>query len=228
MYNLVVGKRVLGVLGGRDLNGSMFKLWAKSADILFAADSGADAVVEHGFLPDAVVGDMDSISPKTLALNPDLIRDNDQNRTDCDKLLAHVQTLGHRAVTLIGVEGDRIDHLFATLHSCVTTPLDVRIAIRDGIGHILPPGTYRLPSRPGQRISLLPLLPSEGVTLEHVRWPVNAQRMAVGEFLSISNEATAAEVHLQFTSGALLVTQEVGIPELPVWPDQDGLAILAP
>ncbi len=226
-YNVRVEKRILGVLGGRDLSGSLFKLWAESAHILLAADSGADFVLEHGFRPDGIVGDMDSVSAATLEMGIDLYRDDDQNHTDCEKLLAHVERKGHASVTLLGTEGDRVDHFFATLHACVASPLDIRLAIRDGLARVLRPGRYQIPAYPGRRVSLLPLLPSHGVVLKGVRWPVRGTTMAMGSYLSISNEAVSPLLDLEFTDGALLVTQECRHQDLPIWPDSDGLAILA-
>ncbi len=226
-YNVGVQKRVLGVLGGRDLSGPLFKLWADSAHILIAADSGADFVIEHGLRPHAIVGDMDSISPETLGLGIDVFRDDDQNHTDCEKMLAHVERGGHTSITLLGAEGDRVDHFFATLHASVKTSLDVRLAIRDGIARVLAPGHYRIPAFPGRRVSVLPLLPSEGVRLKGVRWPIRGALLAVGDYLSISNEAVEPFLDLEFESGALLVAQEYRQQDLPIWPDTDGLAILA-
>ncbi len=226
-YNVDVEKRILGVLGGRDLSGSLFKLWANSADILIAADSGADFIIEHGLRPHAIVGDMDSISPATLEMGIDVFRDDDQNFTDCEKMLAHVAMAGHTSITLLGAEGDRVDHFFATLHASVKSNLDVRLAVRDGLARVLSPGHYRIPAFPGRRVSVLPLLPSNNVRLKGVRWPIRDATLAIGDYLSISNEAIEPFLDLEFASGALMVAQEYREQDLPVWPDTDGLAILA-
>ena len=41
--------------------------------MLIGVDGGADALVELGYRPDIVVGDMDSVSDKSLALAPELV-----------------------------------------------------------------------------------------------------------------------------------------------------------
>jgi uncharacterized membrane-anchored protein len=41
--------------------------------VLIGVDGGADALVELGYRPDIVVGDMDSVSDKSLALAPELV-----------------------------------------------------------------------------------------------------------------------------------------------------------
>jgi len=216
-YNVDVEKRILAVLGGRDVSESMFKLWAETADILIAADTGADFILEQGLKPDAIVGDMDSISPEALALDIDQYRIDDQNHSDCDKLLDLVQSWGHRAITLIGVEGDRLDHMLGTLHSCAKSSLDVRIAIRDGIGHVLAPGRHTVSATPGRRLSLLPLTRCAQVSAKGLRWPLDAADLAMGEFVSLSNLVDETPVTVDFSSGSLLLLQEVPLSELPVW-----------
>lgn len=155
-----------------------------------------------------------------------LYRIDDQNHTDCDKLLALAADLGHPSVTLIGLEGDRLDHLLGTLHSAARARVEVRLAVRDGIGHVLSPGSYRLSALPGRRISVIPLFRCEEVELRGVRWPLTGSTLRMGEFISLSNVADEPWVELSFSSGTLVVLQEVPLEELPIWPDGDSLAIL--
>jgi uncharacterized membrane-anchored protein len=41
--------------------------------VIVAVDGGADALVQHGFRPDMIVGDMDSVSDRTLRMGAELI-----------------------------------------------------------------------------------------------------------------------------------------------------------
>lgn len=224
----IVEKRILGILGGRDLDGTMFKFWAQSADILIAADSGADFALEQGVRPHAIVGDMDSISPSALGCGADVYRVDDQNHTDCDKLFDLLHSWGHEEVTLIGVEGDRLDHLLATLHSCARTPMGVRLAVRDGLGHVLSPGARTLPTLPGRRLSFLPLGEVTGLTASGLQWPLDSATLAFGTLISVSNVSESSACQIEFASGNLLVLQEIPSQYLPIWPGGGGLAILRP
>ncbi len=178
-------------------------------------------MLENGFRPDAIIGDMDSILPDSLLLGIDMYKLDDQNFTDCDKLLAWAADRGETAITLIGVEGDRVDHFLSTLSSCLKSVLTVQLAIRDGVGHIVRPGFARLKTVPGRRVSFLPLVPSTNVHVRGVRWPLTEQDLALDGTVSISNEASSSVVEISFDSGALLVTQEVPEVELPLWPGSD-------
>lgn len=206
--NFTVEKRILGVLGGQDVDDRLFKFWASSSHILVAADAGADLAMRHGVHPHAIVGDLDSVSSQALACGADIYKFENESTTDCDKLLSWVWGQGHRAITLIGVEGDRLDHVLSTLSSCARSPLRIQLVLRDGAGLVLKPGEHRLPGVPGQRISLLPIGVAKAFSVEGVRWPVQEVDFSLDRSLSISNEFASSQVSLRFSSGALLAVIE--------------------
>ena len=173
--------RVLGVLAGRDLAPGALEAWLAWADRVVAADGGADLCRAAGREPDAVVGDLDSISDAT-----DLTRDEDQDTSDADKLLAFLACERVEAVTLIGVEGDRLDHVLATLFSVARSPLHCSIVLRSGSAQVVGPGVILRHGTKG-RVSLLPLSPSR-VTLSGVRWPLRSALLDPMGLVSISNE----------------------------------------
>ena len=69
------------------------------AKTVVAADGGADQAVNHGVIPDAVIGDFDSITNTTRARIPEdrLHPDQDQDTTDFDKCLSQIsRAFDHR------------------------------------------------------------------------------------------------------------------------------------
>ncbi|MBS1724963.1 MAG: thiamine diphosphokinase [Armatimonadetes bacterium] len=199
-----MGNRVLGVLSGGDTDDTQLAAWSASADVLIAADGGGNRLVALGFRP-IVVGDLDSFD-MTLASRVEAVHEDPrQDRTDFDKLLEFVHDKGYRSLTVIGLEGDHLDHVLAGLSSVVRSPLDVRIVLRQAVGHVLREGqdlTYD--EEPGQRVSLLPLTKCEGVSISGVKWPLQGVEMEPGGFLSVSNVATGP-VHASVESGTALL-----------------------
>lgn len=206
--NFSVGKRILGVLGGQDVDDRLFKFWAKESDILLAADAGADLALRHGIVPDAIIGDLDSVSADALGSGADIYKFDDENSTDCDKLLQWVVDQGHRSIRLIGVEGDRLDHVLGTLGSCARSPLDIRLILRDGEGILLKAGHHRLEAIAGQRVSLLPVGEVEGVDAPGLRWPLMQATLQLDGFVSVSNVVETAPLEISIASGTLLVILE--------------------
>jgi thiamine pyrophosphokinase len=197
---------VLGVLGGNDVGDDVLLAWAHSADVVYAADSGADRLIAHGVSP-IVVGDFDSFDSLPRASHLRLVQSIDQDTTDCDKLLALVRSDGHSFVTLAGTEGDLPDHVVATYHSAIASRLDVRFAFRRGIGHIVR-DRVEVATRPGQRVSFVPLTPCEGVGLSGVAWPLENAEFEPGSGQSVSNEATGSPVVASVRAGSALLFVE--------------------
>lgn len=219
-----MGVNVLGVLAGNDMSTSLLKRWADSAEVVLAADAGADLLALAGTPPDVLIGDMDSsefppmVSDWVDIRRTELIRDDDQNTTDCEKLLKLAESRGYNTITLAAVEGDRIDHLLSTLHSAAQSPLHVRIALRTGIGWVLNAGDeIEVATVPGRLVSLLPLTEIEGVQLSGVSWDLKDASMSPLGRRSISNRAVADHVHAKIFMGAGLFVVELPEEEAPLW-----------
>lgn len=210
--------RVLGVLGGGDMPAAALRAWVESADLVVAADGGANPLAALGLRVDVLVGDLDSASPGSLAHATEVVRDDDQNGTDVDKLLALVAARGHRTITLASVEGDRLDHLLGTLSSALRSALEVRFALRGGIGWLVRAGEgIAIPVQTGRTVSLLPLVACTGVRLSGVRWPLAGSSLALDALVSVSNQAVGGLVEASLASGSALLVAEFAEAELPLW-----------
>jgi thiamine pyrophosphokinase len=219
-----MGPKVLGVLAGRDMPAGLLKRWAESADVVIAADAGADLLLEVGVPPHKVVGDLDSTRRSeeiTRMAGQDvlqLIHDPSAEFTDCDKLLDAALADGYEALTLAAIEGDQLDHMLASLMSAARSPLCVRAALRTGVGWVLRDGeSARVPTRPDRRVSLLPLTRTEGVSLRGVEWPLERSELSPLGHLSISNRATGDLVEARVLEGAALLFVEFPDEEMPLW-----------
>ena len=209
--------RILGVLAGRDMPSPMLKKWAESADVVFAADAGLDVLRAAGAEADVAVGDFDS-SMELAQFGGQLVVDRSEASTDADKLLRVAVERGIRRITLASVEGDQLDHMLAALHSAARAPLEVRIALRTGLGWVMNAGTaLEIRTSPGRRVSLLPLEHVGEANLGGVRWPLEGATLHPLGATSISNRATGPAVTATIGAGSAFLF--VGYPEeeLPIW-----------
>lgn len=192
--------------------------WAQSADVVIAADSGADRLLEAGVQPHRIVGDLDSASESALGLPVPIEHDSDQETTDCDKLLAAAARLGCDEITVVGLEGDLMDHTMGALLSVLRSPVPARIAWRRGVVHpVLPGRTIREATHTGARVSLLPAVECEGASLRGVRWPLEGAALSPLGLISISNCAQGESVEATLESGAAWLFVEVPTEEMPRW-----------
>lgn len=212
-----VGPRVLGVLAGRDMPLGLLGRWAESADFVFAADAGLDRLLEAGAEPDFVVGDFDS-SEAYSRFQHKLVHDPSEESTDTDKLLALAASRGFGCITLASVEGDQLDHMLATLHSAARSSIQVRLALRTGIGWVLKPDhAVSVKTHPGRRVSLLPLAEVQGASISGVRWPFERRDLHPSGLGSISNRAVEEHVKAELQSGAAFLFAGYLEEEMPLW-----------
>jgi thiamine pyrophosphokinase len=209
-------RRVLGVLAGADFAPDRLAAWALSADLVLAADGGADRLLALGITPFATIGDFDSVVAKEGLGR--VVRDVSQDTSDCDKLLHFAAENGVSDITLVGAEGDRLDHVLGTLYSTVRSPLRIRLALRRGLGWILVgPVAQAVPTAPDESVSLLPLSECSAVNLTGVKWPFQGQILAATGLVSLSNRATGSRIDIAIGSGAALLTVLSPRLELPSW-----------
>lgn len=206
--------RVLGVLDGRDMEPELLRTWAVSAEFVVAADGATDCLMAVGVRPDLIIGDLDSLTSDTGDI--DVLRDEDPGATDCDKLLRWARREGHERLTLTNIEGDLLDHVVATLSSCVAFRRNIRIALRRGVGWVFT-GPLSINVDPDARVSLLPLTPCSGVRLHGVQWPLDHAELESGGRVSISNMATDGFVQACVNRGHAFLFAEYPREEMPFW-----------
>ena len=84
--------RVLLIGNGETQQAAFLQNLAQQADLILAADGGADRALSSGVRPDVIIGDLDSVSPQAKSLVPaeKLIFVNNQNNTDLEKALDYL------------------------------------------------------------------------------------------------------------------------------------------
>ncbi|WP_332306598.1 thiamine diphosphokinase [Sagittula stellata] len=188
-----------------------------------AADGGAAQVLRLGHMPEAVFGDMDSLSGDIQArLAPGVLRPvPEQDSTDFDKCLRHIEAplvLGY------GFLGARLDHQLAAMNVLVRRPDRRCVLIGPEDVVCLCPPELTLDLGPGERVSLFPLAEARGQS-EGLRWPLDGLRFFPGDAIGTSNEATGP-VRLTFGTPSMLIILSVahlnalvsGLEHAPRWP----------
>jgi len=175
----------------------------RRAPRLVAADGGADRALAAGGRPEAVIGDLDSISDAArAALGPArLFPIPEQETTDFDKALRSIRA---PFVLALGVSGGRIDHGLAVLNALVRNRSQVCLLVgrQDVVFHA--PPRLRLRLWPGDRLSLFPMAVVTGES-EGLRWPIGGLRFAPDGMVGTSNEVSGGVVDLRFNAPGMLV-----------------------
>ena len=108
------------LVGGGPVSAALLRLALARAPRLVGADGGADRILALGHEPEAVVGDLDSITPAARTrLAGRLFPLTEQVTTDFDKALRSIQA---PFVLAVGFAGARMDHGLAVLTGLVAHP----------------------------------------------------------------------------------------------------------
>lgn len=153
-----------------------------------AADGGASALLDAGFSPQAVIGDMDSLTDQVRArVPPEALHPlSDQDSTDFEKCLTRIKA---PLVLAIGFSGGRMDHLLAALNAMVRHPRRRCMLVGpEDIAVLLPP-TLELSLPEGAPVSLFPLAPVSAQS-RGLQWPVAGLRFRPDDQIGTSNRAT--------------------------------------
>lgn len=175
------------LVGGGPVSLTLLRQTQQSAPGLVAADGGARACLRAGLMPDAVIGDFDSLRPADRAAIPGdrLHHLGEQETTDFDKALRSIRA---PLVLALGFTGARLDHGLAVMNTLVRRPeACIVIGPRDVAFHLARPVTLAL--RPGDRISLFPMARVTGRSTG-LRWPVDDLTLAPDGLTGTSNRAT--------------------------------------
>lgn len=176
------------LVGGGPSDSGDLELALARAPRIVAADGGAKAVLAAGAMPEAVIGDFDSLSEVDKAKIPPerLFRVHDQDRTDFDKALHNIDA---PLVLGVGFLGGRIDHQLAAFNTLLSFPDKPCILIGplEIVFHV--PRQMDLDLHAGDVVSLFPMIPVSGRSTG-LQWPIDGLHLVPGGRIGTSNAAT--------------------------------------
>lgn len=170
-------------------------------------DGAAAKLLAAGGEPDAIVGDLDSITPALRArFAARLVHDPDQQSNDLTKAFRHCLRQGWRDVVILGATGLREDHTLGNLSLLADFAAEApETAIITDHGILLPLlASATLPCRPGQQISIFSLDPGMAIASRGLRYPLAGMRLRRW-WQATLNEALGDTFELRFEGSPLLL-----------------------
>lgn len=197
---------VLLFLNGELRSPRAARVAARTAGAVVCVDGGARHAVALGIVPDAVVGDMDSLPrrlPRSWA-KVLFVADRDTERSDFDKALTFARALKARSLHVVGALGGGLDHELVNwaLLEDRTKGLEV-IVLDRGVSRLLGPGRHRLSLKKGERFSLL-AAPRARLSVSGARFGLRDETLRRGS-RGLGNAATGPAT-LTIRSGRVWLT----------------------
>ena len=185
------------------------QLWEKTT-YRVAADGGANLLLKSKYTPDAVVGDFDSIEPKTREQMPNskYLHIPEQDTNDADKAVRHCLKLGFKEIHLLGADGGRQDQFLSGLEILFKYSEQARLIAwtqlerMEFINRI-----WEEKIAPGTTLSILPVFGgAKGIVTKGLKYALNNQDLIPGKSPSgVSNLVVSNPVSFNIKKGMLLL-----------------------
>jgi len=186
----------------------------QAGDGIIAADGGGNHLPRLKIIPDAVVGDMDSIDPGLLTQfeqsGTKVLRyPAEKDQTDLELAIQYALEQGAKEMVIAAGLGGRLDQTLGNL-SLLSMPVLSRINLRleDGVEEawFLCAGKTEIKGKVGDIVSLLPWgEPVAGIITEGLKYPLENETLYPEKSRGISNELVRQDAGVFVRSGRLLI-----------------------
>ncbi|MEX1233759.1 MAG: thiamine diphosphokinase [Roseovarius sp.] len=192
----------VALIGGASVPDHVLERALFHGERLVAADGGAATLAAHGAVPEAVIGDFDSIPDAVRAALPEaaLHLVAEQDSTDFEKCVSRIEA---PLIVGAGFSGARVDHQLAVCNVLVRWCRRRCVLIGEDDAIFLAPPHMTLDLPKGCRVSLFPMGAVEGRS-EGLNWPIDGLCFTPDGQIGTSNFATGP-VELGVTAPKLLV-----------------------
>ena len=199
--------------GDPPIESLLYKLWEIS-DFRVAADGGANLLHSFNLIPDAIVGDFDSVKSKTKRYfsKSIFVHIREQNTNDADKAVRHCLKRGFNEINLIGADGARQDQFLSNLEILLKYSSKARLILWSKIERmefILDSWKGYIPI--GTTISLLPLFGgAKKVLTSGLEFEINNHAILPGKPPSgVSNIVKSNPVSISVKNGQILLIVQI-------------------
>jgi thiamine pyrophosphokinase len=179
---------LLIIVGGGVVDSELMRELYLNGGHLVGADGGADQIAAAGLMPEAIIGDLDSLEkPMSWLGRTRIIAIAEQDTTDFEKALYSTKA---PVTVALGMTGKRFDHTLAALDAVARRASGRPIILVDEADiAIALSGAFSFAVDPRERVSVHPLLPIRFRRSEGLKYPLDGLKMAPGERTGTSNQA---------------------------------------
>lgn len=191
---------VLVIVGGGIVDIALLQELHLSGAAVVAADGGAHACAAADILPEAIIGDMDSVGDVGAWQGKSAVfKLEDQNTTDFEKCIYATRS---PVIVALGMTGKRFDHTLAALHVVTKYAAERAIILVDEEDIALGlAGDFSFAVEPDDRVSVHPLGIVKFAGSQGLKYPLDGLILAPGIRTGTSNAAVEGPFSIQVFEG---------------------------
>jgi thiamine pyrophosphokinase len=177
----------------------------KKGNKIVCCDGSTENLILAGLEPDAIVGDLDSLTDELAVKYADRIfLDESQETNDLTKAVGWCSEMGYKDIVIIGATGKREDHTIGNISLLAEYIKDVNVLMATDTGIFRPYlNNCVIPSFPGQQVSVFSIDPETEVTSQGLRYPLTRTKIKNWWFATL-NESLGDSFSLEF-KGRIIV-----------------------
>jgi thiamine pyrophosphokinase len=180
--------------------------YLRSAGRIICCDGSAENLIKAGYIPEAIIGDMDSLDHSIAGRFHDRIfRYADQDTNDLTKAVNWCLERGYKDLIIIGATGKREDHSIGNISLLAEYIKEVDVKMVTDTGIIMAFSESALiPSFYGQQVSIFSIDPGTEITSNGLKYPLERKKID-NWWVATLNEAMGDRFSLEFSFGRLIV-----------------------
>lgn len=180
--------------------------YLKNAGKIICCDGSAGNLVSAGYIPDAIVGDLDSLTENLAIRFADRIfLDESQATNDLTKAVQWCREMNYNEIVIIGATGKREDHTIGNISLLAEYAKTMNVKMVTDTGIFIPfLKSCTVQSFPGQQVSLFSIDPETKITSSGLKFPLNGIKIS-NWWVATLNEAPGDSFSLEFSNGKVIV-----------------------
>jgi thiamine pyrophosphokinase len=180
--------------------------YLKHAERIICCDGSAANLLNAGFTPDAIVGDMDSLGEELARRFADRIfPDKSQETNDLTKAVEWCRKMNYNDIVIVGATGKREDHTIGNISLLAEYAEYINVKMVTDTGIFVPLlKSCTVKSFNGQQVSLFSVDPLTEITSEGLKYPLDKSKIR-NWWVATLNEALGESFSLEFIKGRIIL-----------------------
>jgi len=175
-------------------------------DEIIAVDSGVEHLFKLSLDPNTLIGDLDSISEKSLDKvkknGVDIITFNsNKDQTDFELALNYLEGVDKSIIYIIGGESGEIDHLLSIFLLIPSKSFFENIIWVYGDKKIIFRQKLKLNVKKMSKFSIIPLSDLSNLSIDGAEWNLENKNIQFGETTTLRNVANKDEINVNCDTG---------------------------
>ena len=177
------------------------------ATSILACDGAANTLVKKGYIPDIIIGDLDSLSGENKTkYNNRIILEKNQSDNDLRKAINYSIDNNIDTISVLGASGKREDHMIGNIFSLLDyEDINIKFYTDTGIFSCIHKD-QNIESFKGQQVSIFTLDSTIKITSNNLKYNFNNSNISA-IYIGTLNESLYDFFKLKISHGSLLIYQ---------------------